>query len=134
MVNKSSFRVFKFSYFVVLNCHYPLTLIWPHVFSQLNVSCGHFHLTRWFPKTEDPKNDSGFKALPDDYSFPVEDILKSRRLYFQEAEIVPQLVMQSFLGATRMKYEEIKENRSLVRYGAAFIMGTILLDWLVCSI
>lgn len=72
--------------------------------------------------------------MPDDYSFPVEDILKSRRLYFQEAEIVPQLVMQSFLGATRMKYEEIKENRSLVRYGAAFIMGTILLDWLVCSI
>jgi hypothetical protein len=82
----------------------------------------------------DPKNDAGFKALPDDHTFPVDVVLKSRQEFFKDAEIVSQSALKSFLASTRLLYAEKKENRSNIRYGLIFMTGTVLLDWLICAI
>lgn len=80
----------------------------------------------------DPNNKDGFKALPDDFSYPVDTVLKSRVLYFSEGSTTSQNMFNGFIANTRILYEEERESRRNFRYGALFIIGTCLLDWYVC--
>ena len=82
----------------------------------------------------DPANQDGFKALPDDFAYPVDTALKSRQQYFKEGETIASLFLSHVIATTRVHYHDKKEMRSNVRNGTMFIIGTILLDWYICSI
>jgi hypothetical protein len=72
--------------------------------------------------------------MPDDQTYPLSVILKSRQLYFKEGETVAESLVKVFVNNTRISYEEEKENRRNLRYGIVFIFGTCLFDWLICSV
>ena len=79
-------------------------------------------------------NFGGFKPLPDNHALPTEEILRSSHLYFQDATKMSQVfvveIRQRFIGLQRDK----DENRENMENGVWFIVGTILLDWLICTI
>lgn len=79
-------------------------------------------------------NFSGFTPLDEAVKMPVEDILASREKYFPEAVELGHKMMTDYTAETRMKYSDDKEFRDTLKMGVYFCIGTVLLDWIVCSI
>lgn len=77
---------------------------------------------------------TGFKPLPDDHVILAEDALRSRQLYFKEATTVASGFMTDYCAEMRIMYEDRRDFYATVRNGVIFIVGTCLLDWLVCGI
>jgi hypothetical protein len=81
----------------------------------------------------DPKF-SGFVALGEEVKMPLSEVMASREKYFEEAVILGHKLMMDYTAATRVRYADQQEVRDTMKYGVYFCVGTILLDWLVCSI
>ena len=62
------------------------------------------------------------------------DILISREKYFEDAASLGNKMMTDYVAETRLLYADKEETRTTLKNGVYFIIGTILLDWLVCSI
>lgn len=77
---------------------------------------------------------TGFKPLPDNHRIPVINLLRSRRQYFSEGVEVAGKLIKDYTGSRRSYYFEKKENKQTQIKGVYFILGTILLDWIVCVI
>ncbi len=81
----------------------------------------------------DPKF-SGFQPLPDEQQMDVAEVLFSRNSYFPEGATIGNKLMKDYLADVRMHYVDQAEWRETVRNGSLFFVGTILLDWIICSI
>jgi hypothetical protein len=79
-------------------------------------------------------NFSGFTPLEESVRMPLKDVMASREKYFEEATRLGHKMMTDYTADTRLVYVEKQEVRDTMRYGVYFCIGTILLDWLVCSI
>jgi len=77
---------------------------------------------------------TGFKPLPDNHRIPALDLLRSRRIYFAEGTLLAGQLVKDYTTNRRVHYAEKKENAKTRRRGVYFILGTIIADWIVCTI
>ena len=77
---------------------------------------------------------TGFKPHPDDYAAPVEDLIKSRNLYFKECTTIGKQFVDDVISDRKQHYEDKLENRVTLLKGTVFILVTCVLDWVVGSL
>lgn len=80
----------------------------------------------------DPKY-TGFKPLADDHAVPVDDLIKSRNLYFKECTSIGKQFVDDIVKDRKQFYDTKLENRVTVIKGVIFIVTTCILDWIVCA-
>ena len=79
-------------------------------------------------------NFTGLKPLPDDHKIPVDILLISRRLYFNDSLDIGTTFANEYLKARKDIYADKKDTKDTFRNGFYFLIVTCLLDWGVCVI
>ena len=77
---------------------------------------------------------TGFKALPDDHAFPIDQLLRGRREFFPQGVYIGSTLMKDVTAERRLLYFDRKEFRENRRLGFYFFVVTCILDVIVCSI
>jgi len=79
-------------------------------------------------------NFTGLKPLPDDHIIPLDTLMISRRLYFNNSIEIGSMFAKDYLGSRRAAYTDKKDTRDTLRNGFYFLVVTCFLDWGVCVI
>lgn len=77
---------------------------------------------------------TGFKPHPDDYAAPLEDLLKSRNLYFKECTNMGKQFVNDVISDRKQLYDDKLETRVTMAKGTIFFIVICLMDWGVCSL
>lgn len=65
---------------------------------------------------------------------PLNVVVTGRREFFPEGEKIGTLYVEHLRNKLTEYQNTKEEDRDTLRHGAYFIVATILLDWLVCTI
>ena len=71
---------------------------------------------------------SGFQPLDDDYVMPMQDVIKTRCMYFKEGNEVSSELMKSYIADRKEFYSEKADNRETINNGIIFFIITVLAD------
>ena len=81
----------------------------------------------------DPKY-AGYQPLDDDQVVAAKDIFVGNYEYFPESTSVGKQFVDKYISERQIKYHEVNETTSNLKYGAVFFVITCILDQILVTI
>lgn len=74
------------------------------------------------------------KPFPAEHTFTLAEVLKSRKEFFTECEVLSKEFMTAYINERKTHYSNKEENNKNLRMGIYYFIATCLLDWLIFEI